>query len=207
MPCVTLHCLVHLLPNIHTISPIPFDTHLPWTPFSMPDFSFFHLPSLSLRPFSLSAFFTPPTASSISGPTFQAIRFPAVHTIATSQAGDANHYTLTQMLLWATIPYAVWQLSYHFLITVRRRDKIAAGRPTSFTWLRKSYANTLLGKTVLHLPVSRISSALTFLLSPPSLPPPPSALPPLHRPKLRFARHPPQPTSNKPFLHPANVPN
>jgi hypothetical protein len=32
----------------------------------------------------------------------------------------------------------VWQLMYHFLITVRRRDKIAAGRPTSFTWLRKS---------------------------------------------------------------------
>lgn len=127
MPCVTLHCLVHLLPNIHTISPIPFDIHLPWIPFSMPDFSSFHLPSLSLRSFSLSAFFTPPSASSISGPTFQAIRFPAVHTIATSQAGDANHYTLTQMLLWATIPYAVWQLSYHFLITVRRRDKIAAG--------------------------------------------------------------------------------
>ncbi|KAJ9643377.1 hypothetical protein H2199_004056 [Coniosporium tulheliwenetii] len=154
MPCVTLHCLVHLLPNIHTISPIPFDIHLPWIPFSMPDFSSFHLPSLSLRSFSLSAFFTPPSASSISGPTFQAIRFPAVHTIATSQAGDANHYTLTQMLLWATIPYAVWQLSYHFLITVRRRDKIAAGRPTSFTWMRKSYANTLLGKTVLHLPDS-----------------------------------------------------
>jgi REP element-mobilizing transposase RayT len=56
------------------------------------------------------------------------------------------------MVLWATIPYAVWQLSYHFLITVRRREKIAAGRPTSFTWLRKSYAKTWIGKIVISLP-------------------------------------------------------
>jgi hypothetical protein len=56
------------------------------------------------------------------------------------------------MMLWATLPYAVWQLSYHFLITVRRRDAIKAGRPTSFTWLRKSYAKTWIGKIVLSLP-------------------------------------------------------
>jgi hypothetical protein len=56
------------------------------------------------------------------------------------------------MLLWATCPYAIWQLSYHLFITVRRREKIRAGRPTSFTWLRKSYAPTLLGKLVLSLP-------------------------------------------------------
>jgi hypothetical protein len=37
------------------------------------------------------------------------------------------------MTAWSTIPYAIWQLAYHFLITVRRREKIAAGRPTSFT--------------------------------------------------------------------------
>jgi hypothetical protein len=58
------------------------------------------------------------------------------------------------MMMWATIPYAIWQLSYHFLITVRRRDVIKAGRPTSFTWLRKSYAKTWIGKFVLSLPES-----------------------------------------------------
>jgi hypothetical protein len=58
------------------------------------------------------------------------------------------------MVVWATIPYAVWQLTYHTMITVRRREKIAAGRPTSFTWLRKSYANTTLGKIVISLPNS-----------------------------------------------------
>lgn len=56
------------------------------------------------------------------------------------------------MTLWSTIPYAIWQLSYHFLITVRRREKIAAGRPTSFTWLRKSYSKAWIGKLVISLP-------------------------------------------------------
>jgi hypothetical protein len=56
------------------------------------------------------------------------------------------------MMFWASFPYAVWQLSYHVLITVRRRDKIAAGRPTSFTWLRRSFANVWIGKFVLSLP-------------------------------------------------------
>jgi hypothetical protein len=46
----------------------------------------------------------------------------------------------------------VWQLLYHFLISIRRRDKIAAGRPTSFTWLRKVFATSWLGKIVLSLP-------------------------------------------------------
>jgi hypothetical protein len=58
------------------------------------------------------------------------------------------------MALWSSVPYAIWQLSYHFLITVRRRDKIAAGRPTSFTWLRKSYSKKWIGRLVLSLPQS-----------------------------------------------------
>jgi hypothetical protein len=56
------------------------------------------------------------------------------------------------MLAWSTIPYAVWQLSYYFFITVRRREKIAAGRPTSFTWLRRSYSKVWIGKFILSLP-------------------------------------------------------
>lgn len=79
-------------------------------------------------------------------------RFPAVYSIKYSEPTSPEHYTLLDMLVWATVPYVVWQLSYHFLITVRKRDKIAAGRPTSFTWLRKSYAKTWIGKTVLGLP-------------------------------------------------------
>lgn len=99
MPCVTFHCLVHLIPE-----------------------------------------------------SYQKERYPAIHTIKYSSPDSPEHYNLASMMLWATVPYAVWQLSYHFLITVRRREKIAAGRPTSFTWLLKSYSKTWLGKVVLSLP-------------------------------------------------------
>ena len=81
-----------------------------------------------------------------------ATRFPALHTIKTSPPNSPEHYTLWSMLLWATVPYAIWQLSYHIFITVRRREKIAAGRPTSFTWMRRSYAKTFIGRFVLSLP-------------------------------------------------------
>jgi hypothetical protein len=79
-------------------------------------------------------------------------RFPAVYNIKFSEPGSPEHYSLSAMITWATIPYAVWQLSYHFFITVRRREKIAAGRPTSFTWLRRSYSKTAIGRFVLSLP-------------------------------------------------------
>ncbi|KAL8842668.1 MAG: hypothetical protein Q9170_000443 [Blastenia crenularia] len=83
---------------------------------------------------------------------FQKERFPAIYAIKFSSPDSKEHYSLRAMMFWATVPYAVWQLAYHFLITVRRREKIAAGRPTSFTWLRKSYAKTWIGRTVLSLP-------------------------------------------------------
>jgi hypothetical protein len=99
MPCVSLHVLVHLIPD-----------------------------------------------------ALQEARFPAIWTIKTSPPGSKEHYSLGAMTLWATVPYAAWQLSYHFMITVRRREKIAAGRPTSFTWLRRSYSKVWIGKFVLSLP-------------------------------------------------------
>ncbi|KAL1954620.1 hypothetical protein VTO42DRAFT_861 [Malbranchea cinnamomea] len=90
-------------------------------------------------------------------------KFPAIYTIKFSQPGSPEHYSLGSMILWASVPYAIWQLSYHFLITVRRREKIAAGRPTSFTWLRKSYAKTWIGKLVLSLPESMQEFAFMFI--------------------------------------------
>ena len=84
--------------------------------------------------------------------TIQEARFPGVYAIKYSSAGSEVHYGLKEMIIWSSLPYAVWQLAYHFLITVRRREKIAAGRPTSFTWLRKSYGNSWIGKIVLSVP-------------------------------------------------------
>ncbi|KFA62774.1 hypothetical protein S40285_07552 [Stachybotrys chlorohalonatus IBT 40285] len=81
-------------------------------------------------------------------------RFPAIWTIRSAEPGSPKAYAnVISMLAWSSIPYAVWQLSYYFFITVRRRDKIAAGRPTSFTWLRRSYSKTWIGRFVLSLPI------------------------------------------------------
>ncbi|KAM0127538.1 hypothetical protein ACHAP3_008770 [Botrytis cinerea] len=110
MPCVTLHCLVHLIE-----------------------------------------------------PSVQQSRFSAIYDIRTSPVGSSTHYGLLSMALWSSIPYAIWQLSYHFLITVRRREKIAAGRPTSFTWLLKSYSKVWIGKAVLALPESMQEPAFMLI--------------------------------------------
>lgn len=94
----------------------------------------------------------------------QRTRFPAIWTIKNSAAGSPTAYAhILPMLGWSTIPYAFWQLSYYFFITVRRREKIAAGRPTSFTWLRKSYSKTWIGKLVLSLPESLQETAFMFI--------------------------------------------
>ncbi|KAF5019734.1 hypothetical protein F66182_8239 [Fusarium sp. NRRL 66182] len=96
-------------------------------------------------------------------PDKQKERFPAIWTIKNSPPGSPTAYAnIISMLAWSTLPYIFWQLSYYFFITVRRREKIAAGRPTSFTWLRKSYANSWLGKFVLRQP-ERLQEA-TFML-------------------------------------------
>lgn len=67
------------------------------------------------------------------------------------------------MALWSTVPYAFWQLTYYFFITVRRREKIAAGRPTSFVWLRRSYSKVWIGKFVLSLPEKLQEPAFMFI--------------------------------------------
>ncbi|KAM4064789.1 putative membrane protein [Hirsutella rhossiliensis] len=86
-------------------------------------------------------------------PDQQQDRFPAIWTIKNSTPGSPTAYAnVVSMLAWSTIPYAFWQVAYYLLITVRRRDKIAAGRPTSFTWLRRSYSKTWVGNLVLSLP-------------------------------------------------------
>lgn len=90
-------------------------------------------------------------------------RFPAIYAIKFSEPGSPEHYSLLAMIVWATVPYLVWQTIYHCFITVRRAEQIAAGRPTSFTWLRKSYANAWIGKVVLSLPESLQSFAFMFI--------------------------------------------
>lgn len=90
-------------------------------------------------------------------------RFPAIYQIKTSDFDTFEHFGLPSMMVWATVTYIIWQLSYHLFITVRRADKIAAGRPTSFTWLRKSYAKAWIGRLVLSLPESLQAPAFMLI--------------------------------------------
>lgn len=63
-----------------------------------------------------------------------------------------THIDIFPAFIATSIAYFVWQVLYYIFIQVRRREKISAGRPTSFTWLLKSYSNTWIGKLVLKLP-------------------------------------------------------
>ena len=97
-------------------------------------------------------------------PAAQKERFPAIWAIKNPPAGSPTNYAnIFSMLAWSTIPYSIWQLGYYFFITVRRREKIAAGRPTSFTWLRKSYSKVWIGRFVLSLPGPLQEPAFMFI--------------------------------------------
>lgn len=47
-------------------------------------------------------------------------RFPAI-----SRIKHVELYGLTDMILWATVPYAIWQLTYHVFITVCKPHCVA----------------------------------------------------------------------------------
>lgn len=66
-------------------------------------------------------------------------------------------------LLWTSLYYLIWQSAYHYFITLKRAAKIKAGRATSFEWLRKSFANTILGRFVNSLPDPFPVVAFTFI--------------------------------------------
>lgn len=75
---------------------------------------------------------------------FKAERFPAALKVET--------WATLRALLITTAFYWVWQVSYQYFITFRKKDKIANGRVTSFEFMRRKYAKTAIGKFVNSLP-------------------------------------------------------
>lgn len=59
--------------------------------------------------------------------------------------------------------YFIWQLSYHYFITIRKYDKIKNGKVTSFEYLRKAFAKKPIGKFVNSLPDPLPVVAFTFI--------------------------------------------
>ncbi|KAF6010686.1 hypothetical protein HII13_002799 [Brettanomyces bruxellensis] len=63
-----------------------------------------------------------------------------------------EHWELMHGILYTSFLYFVWQLSYHYFITIKRADQIKNGQVTSFEYLRKAFANKPIGKLVNSLP-------------------------------------------------------
>jgi hypothetical protein len=84
-------------------------------------------------------------------PDLQQQRFPAIWAIKTFTSISETH-TLSDVIFWSTVTYATWQVSYYFMISHQHHEEIAAGRPTSFTWLRKSFSKVYCIGEYVHPP-------------------------------------------------------
>ena len=71
-------------------------------------------------------------------------RFPGALSVGT--------WTGLRSVMITTVTYLLWQLFYHYFITIRCREHIARGRITSFEFLRRKYAKAWVGKFVNSLP-------------------------------------------------------
>lgn len=67
-------------------------------------------------------------------------------------------------ILTTSIYYTIWQVGYHYFITVRRKEQIAKGRVTSFTYLRKKNSSNALGRFVNNLPYAWMQVAAFTLI-------------------------------------------
>lgn len=75
---------------------------------------------------------------------YLAIRYPAI--------SEIHSWNFVYGIISTCIYYTIWQIAYHYFITVKRRDQIAKGRVTSFTFMKKKQSNSMLGKFVISLP-------------------------------------------------------
>lgn len=87
---------------------------------------------------------------------YRAIHYPAIAKI--------EKWNFFNGILFTSIYYTIWQVTYHYFITVKRRDKIAKGRVTSFTYLKKKNSKSVLGRFVNSLPYTWMQiSAFTLI--------------------------------------------
>ncbi|EGV63171.1 hypothetical protein CANTEDRAFT_123060 [Yamadazyma tenuis ATCC 10573] len=83
-------------------------------------------------------------------------RFPAVLKI--------DNWNFVNGIIITSIYYTVWQVGYHYFITIRKKKEIENGRVTSFTYLRKKNKATVLGRFVNSLPYNWMQiTAFTFI--------------------------------------------
>lgn len=87
---------------------------------------------------------------------YRAARFPAVAGI--------DHWNFINGIIWTSIYYTLWQVCYHYFITIKRKEQIEKGKVTSFTYLKKKNKNDVLGKFVNSLPYTWMQIAAFTLI-------------------------------------------
>lgn len=63
-----------------------------------------------------------------------------------------QHWEFMYGIFYTSVLYFVWQLAYHYFITIKRAQQIKNGQMTSFEYLRKAFAKKPIGKFVNSLP-------------------------------------------------------
>lgn len=86
--------------------------------------------------------------------------------IAERYPGIANieKWDFVNGLVWTSIYYTIWQVCYHYFITVRKRSQIAKGKVTSFTYLKHKNSDSVLGRFVNSLPYTWMQIAAFTLI-------------------------------------------
>lgn len=89
-------------------------------------------------------------------PEYIAERYPAIASVGS--------WNFVYGILSTSIYYTIWQVGYHYFITVRRKEQIAKGRVTSFTYLKKKNSKSMLGRFVNSLPYAWMQVAAFTLI-------------------------------------------
>ncbi|EER32875.1 hypothetical protein CTRG_03300 [Candida tropicalis MYA-3404] len=63
-----------------------------------------------------------------------------------------DKWNFVASIITTSIYYTIWQVSYHYFISIRKKDKIEKGQVTSFSYLKNKNKSTPLGKFVNGLP-------------------------------------------------------
>lgn len=82
--------------------------------------------------------------------------YPATHKV--------ENWNFVSGIIWTSVYYTIWQVGYHYFITVRRSHEIAKGRVTSFTYLKKKNSKSPLGRFVNNLPYAWMQVAAFTLI-------------------------------------------
>ncbi|ODV81751.1 uncharacterized protein CANTADRAFT_3824 [Suhomyces tanzawaensis NRRL Y-17324] len=87
---------------------------------------------------------------------FIKVRYPAVASI--------DSWNFVNGILWTSFYYTLWQVCYHYFITIRKKKEILNGRVTSFTFLKKKNSKSTLGRWVNSLPYLWMQTAAFTLI-------------------------------------------